>query len=67
MKIKKIEEAAKPLSFKQLVKALSQVHSKDNANEVMGEIDNSFNQNKFSWDDHEMLYDLASKLYELYK
>ena len=65
--MKILRESSSVKSFKQLVKSLSQVHSKDDANEVMGEIDNSFNQNKLSWDDHEMLYDLASKLYELYK
>ena len=46
--MKILRESSSVKSFKQLVKSLSQVHSKDDANEVMGEIDNSFNQNKLS-------------------
>lgn len=67
MKIRKLNEARAGLSFKSLVEELNKINSVDSANEVMGEIDNSFQVEKISWKDHETLYDIASKLYELYK
>lgn len=67
MKIRKLNEARVGLSFKSLVEELSKISSVDSANEVMGEIDNSFQAEKISWKDHETLYEIASKLYELYK
>lgn len=67
MKIRKLNEASTTLSFKGLVEELNKINSVDSANEVMGKIDNSFQAEKISWKDHETLYDIASKLYELYK
>lgn len=67
MKIKKLNEARMGLSFKSLVEELNKINSVESANEVMGEIDNSFQAEKISWKDYETLYDIASKLYELYK
>ncbi len=59
MKIRKLNEARVGLSFKSLVEELSKISSVDSANEVMGEIDNSFQAEKISWKDHETLYDIA--------
>lgn len=67
MKIRKLNEARIGLSFKGLVEELNKINSVDSANEVMGEIDNSFQAEKISWKDHETLYDIASKLYKLYE
>lgn len=67
MKIKKLNEARMGLSFKSLVEELNKINSIESANEVMGEIDNSFQVEKISWKDHETLYDIASKLYKLYE
>lgn len=67
MKIRKLNEARVGLPFKSLVEELSKISSVDYANEVMGEIDNSFQAEKISWKDHETLYEIASKLYKLYE
>ena len=64
--MKILRESSSVKSFKQLVEALSQVHSKEDTNEVMGQIDNSFQAEKISWKDHEMLYELASIVYNAF-
>ena len=46
--MKILRESSSVKSFKQLVEALSHVHSKEDTNEVMGQIDNSFQAERIS-------------------
>ena len=59
MKIVK-EENNKPMTFKQLVKGFSQIKTRFDFDLMCAEIDNAFQHEKISWDDHQMLYSLAS-------
>lgn len=65
--MKILRESSSVKSFKQLVEALSHVHSKEDTNEVMGQIDNSFQAERISWKDHEILYELASIVYSAFR
>lgn len=48
--------------FKQLVAAIAGIESEEDRNYVCGEINLSFEHEKISWKDHEMLYQLACRL-----
>lgn len=52
------------MTFKQLVKLISTAKS-DGAifDEIVHEINYSFEHQKITWNDHEMLYDLAEEVY----
>lgn len=56
MKVNKINEAGKFLTFKELIKLFSEIETEDDFNRACGEIDNSFQHEKISWGDHELLY-----------
>lgn len=43
-------------TFKQLVKAIAQIETDDDLNNVYFDIENAFQADKISWDDHENLY-----------
>ena len=62
MKVNKINEAGKFLTFKELVKLFSEIETEDDFNRACGEIDNSFQHEKINWGDHELLYKLVSKI-----
>ena len=62
MKVGKINEAGKFLTFKELVKLFSEVETEDDFNRACGEIDNSFQHEKISWNDHQLLYRLAKPI-----
>ena len=47
-------------SFKQLVQMIHDIETEDDRNKTWGEINKSFESDKITWKDHEMLYDLAS-------
>ena len=49
-------------TFKQLVALISEINSEDDRSYTLGEIDRSFEREKTSWSDHEMLYQLACKV-----
>jgi len=61
MKVKLVEDN-KVLTFKQLVKLFASVNTKEDLYRAEGQIDNSFQHEKISWDDHELLYDLSAKI-----
>lgn len=48
------------MTFKQLVKRIHDIKTEEDRNEVFGQIDRSYDMEKISWNDHELLYDLAS-------
>lgn len=52
--------------FKKLVKAITEIRTKDDFNATCGMIDSAFQNEKLSWNDHELLYGLVSKLAPLY-
>ena len=54
------------MTFKQLVKMINEIKAAEDAYEVWDNIDRSFEKEKITWDDHEMLYGLASKMWKLY-
>ena len=49
-------------TFKQLVALISEINSEDDRSYTLGEIDRSFEREKISWSDHDMLYQLACKV-----
>lgn len=55
------------MTFKKLVKELSKAQTKDDVRDIMGLIDRSWDTDKITWDDHEMLYDIASNLYDYFE
>ena len=46
--------------FKKLVQQIAAIKSVDDRNTCFGAINFAFERNKISWDDHELLYDLAA-------
>lgn len=60
--MKVLREARQAKSFKQLVKVISEINSEDSFNAACGDIDISFQNDKITWDDHELLYKLVSKV-----
>lgn len=46
-------------NFKRLVAAISEINSEESLNYVCGEIDRSFDREKITWKEHEMLYQTA--------
>lgn len=49
-------------TFKQLVVLISRISTEDDRSYALGELDRSFEREKISWNDHEMLYQLACKV-----
>lgn len=49
-------------NFKQLVAAISEIDSEESRLYVFGEIDCSFDREKITWREHEMLYQIARKM-----
>ena len=60
--MKVLRETGQAKSFKQLVKVISEINSEDSFNAACGDIDRSFQAEKITWDDHELLYKLVSKV-----
>ena len=60
--MKVLKEVVKFKTFKQLVDTISNISSDEDFNEACGEIDISFQHDKISWKDHELLYKLVSKV-----
>ena len=56
------EEHTMVKTFKQLVVLISRISTEDDRSYALGEIDRSFEREKISWNDHEMLYQLACKV-----
>jgi len=53
--------------FKKIVNAIAEIHTKDDFNAACGMIDSAFQHEKINWNDHELLYELVSKLAPLYQ
>ena len=51
-----------PMTLKKLVKEISGITGKDEQERTFWQIDRSFQADKISWEEHEMLYDLASRI-----
>ena len=52
------------MTFKQLVKMINEIETKNELNEALSFIDRSYDKyNKISYADHELLYSLACKLF----
>ena len=49
-------------TFKQLVQAISEIRTENDRLAVCGEINKSFEHDKITWKDHEMLYGLACRI-----
>lgn len=49
-------------NFKQLVAAISEINSEESRDYVCGEINRSFDREKITWAEHEMLYQIACKV-----
>lgn len=49
--------------YKKLVGMIAEAITNEELNEVMGKIDLAFQQEKITWKDHEVLYKIASRLY----
>ena len=60
--MKVLKEAVRFKTFKQLVDTIASISSKEDFNRACGEIDDSFQHDKITWNDHELLYKLISKL-----
>ena len=53
------------MTFKKLVIMIDNIKTKDDVLYTWAAINKSFEADKISWNDHELLYDLASKIYAL--
>lgn len=53
------------LTYKQIVKAISEAKTEEELERVMWDIDRSFEHEKITWNDHETLYTIASRLYRI--
>ena len=51
------------LTYKQIVKAISEAKTEEELEKAMWDIDRSFEHEKITWNDHETLYAIASRLY----
>lgn len=49
----------KTFTFKELVKQIHKIENYQDRASVWANIDRSFENGRISWDDHELLYDLA--------
>ena len=49
-------------NFKQLVTAISEIDSEETRDYVFSEIDQSFNREKITWKEHEMLFQIVRKM-----
>ena len=58
-------EREKAKTLKQLVALLAEIKNEDDAGVAGGEINWSFESEKITWQDHEMLYKILSKIYQL--
>lgn len=54
----------KTFTFKQLVKFIHQVHSEAGFDGILADIDASFEAERITFDDHEILYDIACAVYK---
>ena len=52
----------KPKTFKTIVKEIANIITEDDRNRVFWQIDRSFEREVISWQDHELLFELASKI-----
>lgn len=48
--------------FKKIVAAIAKIDTMDDFNAVCGMVDTAFQQEKISYNDHELLYDLLGKV-----
>lgn len=55
------------MTFKKLVQAISEIKSYEDCNKVARQIDRSFEIEKTTWKDHEMLWSILSKYYDIYQ
>lgn len=62
MKVNRLNEDRNYLSFKQLVKLFSEVITREDYDKAVSEIDQSFQNNKITWNDHELLYNLSDRI-----
>lgn len=49
----------KILTFKQIVKEIAQIETTEDLNNVFFDIENAFQADKITWDDHETLYTIV--------
>ena len=49
-------------TFKQLVKEIAEIKTEEERLTVYVDIDNSFQHEKITWDDHQILYTLAFRV-----
>ena len=52
--------------FKKIVAAITAIQTEEDFNVACGMIDTAFQQEKISWNDHQLLYSLVSKLAPMY-
>lgn len=52
----------RPKGFKKLVIAIQNIGDEEQRGRVFWEIDRSFERDVISWQDHELLYELASRI-----
>lgn len=50
------------MTFKKLVELIASIETMEEYNETCGMIDDSFQHEKITWKDHELLYTLVSKI-----
>lgn len=48
--------------FKKIVSAIAAIHTQEDANIVYGMIDTAFQQEKITWKDHEVLFEIVAKI-----
>lgn len=51
-----------PMTFKKLVQEIAEIHNTEERDRVRWEIGRSFGADKINWREHEMLYDIASRI-----
>lgn len=52
----------KALSYKQIVGCIAAITTREDFNKVCGMIDSSYQHEKISWKDHEILYAVVGKI-----
>lgn len=48
--------------FKKIVSAIAAINTQEDVNTVYGMIDTAFQQEKITWKDHEVLFEIAGKI-----
>lgn len=52
------------MTYKQLIKLISEAETNEDVEKAWWNIDRAFEHEKITWNDHEILYTIASKLYK---